>query len=516
VFASFYSLYTETNDGGIQSLEDNKIITSINRTKKHFLASSNSSLTSASAIGSEEMRSSGHRTKYVVVILTERSIMSSSHIDTRLTAIRRETNLSTNVTFFVLQSNVSPVEFEQFVSGLLVTLYPGALEYYRELSKHSRRKRNKGSIPPPTIPASRALSSQAWTLRYEFKLGVFAEFRQEMDVAARNYETAYEKLLAEVFETTSSWSERWTEARCLSDALTLRIIRCNLWLNNCTVAQQRWSYHMSRIRDILDRRGKGTETYGYAAWASRWNTCLVELLRLAKLPVFTTSTLSSTMIPGMLDSRLPAIYVRPEKATERLTPQEFLHHPGFYYYRAAEWIKVREERSKTINLDDGMNSYDTYLCPPPKEERLVDYITQRISLLTLAKIEFDLRQHTGMVNAILYQLASLKMVKAKDSPELWADALKDLQSIAPSYRKDGWWNLLEDILWKILECSRRGGDASSVVLTEFELMCNSVFTKRSDRKYDLSRCLDDLGISSVKPTIVAMAGDVVNIRKSNS
>jgi hypothetical protein len=509
VFVAFYSLYTETNDIGVQNAEDNHIITSINNTKRHFMTTSSGSLASSS-IGSEELRSSGHRTKFVAVILSERSIMSSAHIDDRLSMIRRNTNLTINTSFFYMQTNSSPVEQEQFVSGLLLTLHPGAIEYYRELSKHSRRKRNKGTVPPPTVPAIRALSSQAWNLRYEFKLGAFAEFRQEMDVAGRNYETAYEKLLSEVFETTSSWTERWQEARLLSDTLMLRIIRCNLWVDNYIGAKQRWSYHVARVKDVLDRKGKGTETYGFAAWASRWNKCLAELLQLANLPVFAVNV-PPVRSQGLLQEESPTVYFRPEKVGERLTSQEYLHHAGFYYLTAAEWTKVREARVRKINQED--KDFDTYLVPPPKEERNTDHVAVQMSLLLTARKEFDVRQQKRMADFISYQLAMLRMTKAPSSPELWVEALKDLRDIASGYRREGWWGLLEDALWKIVECGRRGSDAGSTVIAEFELMCASVFPERKGKVYDLGRCLESVDTSNVKPAIVVRAGDVVNICK---
>lgn len=511
VFAAFFTLDASTNNANLQNIEDNKIVDAINSAKQHFLTSSNSSLTQA-VIGSEELRTSGHRTKFVVVMLADRSIMASGHVDERLTAIRRAAGLITNSTYFVASSSYTPQELEQFVGSLLATLYPGVVDYYRDMSKHARRKRNRGSPASPTIPASRALSAQGWTLRYEFKLGVFAEFRQEMENAGRNYETAYEKLLTEVFEATSSWSERWSEARMLSDILMLRIIRCNLWLENYLVAKQRWSYHVVRMRDVLDRKGKGTETYGFAAWLSRWNKCLADLLHLANLPVFSVN-IPVVRTTGLLDQDPPVIYYRPDRIGERLAAVELLHHPGFYYLAAADLTRVRESRARRINLED-KDTADTYLCPHPKEEREVDHAAIQMTLLILARIEFDLRQQERMVEAVSYQLAKLRMLKAPENPKFWLEALKDLRGTASRYRKEGWWNLLEDVLWKIVECGRRGGDAGSVVLAEFELLCSPIFKARPGRTYDLTRCLEGMDKGSLYPTIVARASDVVNICKS--
>ena len=510
-FVAFFSLNTATSDAGVQAIEDNKIIEAINRSKQHFLTSSGSLMTTSS-IASDELRSSGHRTKFVAVVLSERSIMTSAQIDDRLTYIRRGTGLTTNATFFVAQSNTSSVELEQFVQGLLATIWPGAVEYYRELSKHARRKRNKGSIPPPTIPSSRALSSQGWNLRYEFKLGVFAEFRQEMDGAGRNYETAYEKLLSEVFEATSSWTERWAEVRMFADILILRIIRCHLWVENYVAAKQRWSYHVARMRDVINRRGKGTQTYGFAAWLSRWNKCLADLLHLANLPMFSVN-LPAVRAPGLVDQEPPMIYFRPDKVGVSLTSHELLHHAGFYYLAAAEWTKVREKRAKKISAD-GRDTNDTYLCPPPREEMEVDHAALQISYLGHARTEFGLRQQERMVESVSYQLAVLRMAKATEDPRHWIEALKDLRGIASRYRKEGWWILLEEVLWRIIECGRGSGDAGSIVLAEFELMCKSVFREKPGKRYDLGKCLEGIGTSNVKPTIVARASDVVNIRES--
>jgi hypothetical protein len=519
VFVCFHELYTETNDGSIQNLKDNELIASINAAKRHF-SPTTGSMVSAS-IGGDEIRSSGYRTKFAVVLLSEKSILSSSRIDERLSYIKRSTNLIANATFFFVPANSSPVELQQFVVAFSSTLYPLAIEYYRDLSKHSRRKRNKGSVPPPTIPSSRALSLQVWNLRYEFKLGVFAEFRQEMDVAARNYETAYDKLLTEVFETTTSWSERWTEARILADIMILRIIRCHLWGEQYTAAKRRWSYHIAQMAKVLDSKGKGTETYGFSAWMSRWNRCLAELIQTGYFPVFTISVHPSPhtpmLTPGIDSLELPVTYAPPEKSisvSDRIGPQDLLHHAGFYYLKAADYLSERARRAKRISVSDNADIHDTYLCLPPQDESGTDHDTSQIPLLALARREFEMRQQKRMADSITLQIAKLKMTRAPQDPKYWGEALKDFRSVAGVYRKEGWWDILEDILWSIVQCGRNGGDGGSVVIAELELMCNAVFKKRRGWRYDLGQCLRGVEAVKVKPTLVIRASDVVSFRGS--
>jgi len=518
VFVCFHELYTESNDGNIQSLRDNELIASINATKKHFSPTTGSTI--SASIGGDEIRSSGHRSKFAVVLMSDKSILSSPRIDDRLGYIKRSTNLIANATFFFVPANSSAVELQQFALNFLSTLYPLAIEYYRDLSKHSRRKRNKGSVPPPTIPSSRALSQQAWNLRYEFKLGIFAEFRQEMDIAVRNYETAYEKLLTEVFETTTSWSDRWTQARLLADITILRLIRCHLWGEQYTAAKRRWSTHVAHMTNTLDRKGRGTETYGFAAWMSRWNKCLGELIQSGNLPVFNVSVPASprtSMLGAGIDGiEPPVIYAPPEKqisVSERIGPQDLLHHAGFYYLKAAEFMSVRARRAKRISISDSADSYDLYLCPPPQEESTTDHNSSQLSLLSLARREFDSRQQKRMVDSIALQIAKLKIAKAPQDQNLWGEALKDLRSVARIYRKEGWWDVLEDVLWNIVQCGRNAGEGGSVVIAELELMCSSVFKERRGWRYDLSRSLEGVETVKVKPTLVVRGGDVVSFRR---
>lgn len=266
---------------------------------------------------------------------------------------------------------------------------------------------------------------------------------------------------------------------------------------------------------MLDRKGKGTETYGFAAWMSRWNKCLADLLHIANLPIF-AANIPAVRSSGLLDQDQPIIFYKPDRVGERLTSVDLLHHPGFYYLAAAEMTKIRQARAKRISLEDKDTSYDTYLCPLPKEEREVDHATIQMSLLVLARIEFELRQQERMAESVSYQLAQIRMVKAPENPKYWLESLKDLRGIASRYRKEGWWNLLEDVLWRIVECGRQGGDPGSVVIAEFELLCSPIFKARPGRKYDLANCLGGMAKGTIYPTIVARASDVVNICKSRS
>lgn len=523
-FCAAYELYTDTNDGPLQNQHDNALIAAINHQKRFFAPPASS----PAAISSDDIKSPAFRSRFVVALLSEKSILSSPRIDERLSYIKRSTALVPGITFFFLPAHSSPVEVHQFVATLLTTLHPHAIDYYRELAKHSRRKRNRGSVPPPTVPSSRALSLHAWSLRYELKLAVFAEFRQELDVAARSYEAAYEKLFSEVFETTTSWSERWTEARLLADTLTLRIVRCHLWNEQYTAAKRRWSSHVAQMTAVLDRKGLGTETYGFSAWMARWNRCLAELLQAANLavlaPVVPPVRGSLLDVDGVREAQ--ALYVGGEKGAavlgggggggggggvgERMAAADYLHHPGFYYLAAAEHLGERTRRGKRVSVGAKESSHDTYLCLPPAEEVVWEGEGPRIALLGLARREFEARGQRRMACAVVYSVAKLRMAAAARSGVGWGEALKDLRAAAGVYRREGWWEVLEEVLWGVVECGRMSGDGGSVVVAGLELLCGEVFREKRGRRYDLGRCLEGIEAVKVRPTMVVRGGDVVS------
>ena len=172
--AALISFFYLTSDPNISSLRDNQLKSEINNIRS-VLASTN------------------YKTKFVVILFGGDGPIGAQDLDERIGVLRRATGLDAKSLFFV-QSTTSPTEISEFTRMVLASLSSFCIEYYRDLSKHARRKRSRSTVPLPTVPptsgTSQVLPSQGWNVRYEFKLGVFAEFRQEMDAAGRNYEGA--------------------------------------------------------------------------------------------------------------------------------------------------------------------------------------------------------------------------------------------------------------------------------------------------------------------------------------
>jgi trafficking protein particle complex subunit 11 len=427
--------------------------------------------------------SSGYKARFVVVLISEDDIYLED-VEDRLSSIRRAANLDPRSTF-VLPPDLSDADLKDFVTTLLSSLQPSVVEYYRDLSKHARRKRNRGSVPPPTVPptigTSQTLSLHGWNVRYEFKLGVFAEFRQEMDAAFRNYESAYEILFGqEVFESIAGWNPRFNDARLLADSLAIRILRCSLWSGQTTNAVRRWVIHRDRTQDIVNRRGKGTKNYGWAAWEARWSMVMAQLIQRAEIPSFSADVLQN---PSRLHE---SIFAPPEKnlpVHDIALPWELLHHEGYWLDRSAKYSILRRTLAHKIPADDRIapsqtpasKSYmcDTYLVPVPYSEAPdSDHATVNHSGLILDTLKASLEQFSKRQQIRKVERLSLQIAKEYVRVGSWSEALNMLKPLWPqlTWRSAGWWELMEEFAWTLRECALRLQDNETVIRTDWELL----------------------------------------------
>lgn len=459
------------------------------------------------------LASTNYKTRLVVVLLGD-GPLSLSEVEDRFNNIRRATGIDGKSIYF-LPHDSSPTEVGEFVSSVLSSLHPICVEYYRDLSKHARRKRNRNVVPQPTVQpgTSHVLSLQGWNVRYEFKLAVFAEFRQEMDAACRNYETAYETLFGpEIIDAIAAWSPRLNEARLLADIIAFRTIRCLLWTDQSVTAVKSWIMHRDRIRDLVNRRGKGTDNYGWEAWQSAWAKIMADLLSRSGFPSLNIKISSS---PDLLP-----IFVDAEKSLpvgERITPWEQLHHEGYWLdiakkcvFSRRKWaLQIPEEdrqspgRSPASIVASKAHLYDTYLALEPYLEVPADgspgynYADEIITTLDGAIHHFTKRGQLRKTEVLELQKA-LEQVQTGS----WSAALKTLMPLwsSQNWRSAGWWKLLQGLGWTLLDCLAHVNDAEALVRLLWELSSN-VFDPKPDTNYDLRHAMSAPGLGDTRSSI---------------
>ena len=500
--SALISFFNFTMEAGTSTLHDNRLKSEINALR--------TSITSSS-----------YKLRLLIVLVAD-SEGSEMLTNDRLANIRRGTNLDPR-SLFLMPHGLSTIEVGGFVGTILASLQSSCVEYYRDLSKHARRKRNRGTTPLPTAPpvsgTSQTLSIQGWTVRYEMKLGYFAEFRQEMDAAGHNYEAAYENLVdGEVFEGIASWSPRFDEARMLADVLATRILRCLLWTGQTTSAAQSWANHRWRMLDLVDRKGKGSATYGWQAWEARWSSIMAELIERVDVPIFHVPD-HPRLDPTQFE--VPDIYAIPEKSfaqEDRLPPWDLLHHEGYWYRRSANRTRVRRKLAMLMPKEDRVEPgpslastvtsrthvYDTYLCPEPHFEFALgdkdtfDHSALLIETVGKAAIHFSQREQKRAVERAGFEIAQEHMKSGR-----WQQAWTLLGPLWRnlSWRKTGWWILVEEVSWAVRACARNLDDGETLIAVEWELM-SDLLTTRANWQYNFSNCLEGLDIEERPHAIV--------------
>ncbi|KAM3512205.1 hypothetical protein MY11210_004123 [Beauveria gryllotalpidicola] len=485
VFACCYCL---TNDPAAATLQDNRLKTDINSIKAKLLET-------------------GYKTRLAVIFVQREGHGSSpsitDQISERLENIRKGTSMDPKAIFYIHPQD-SPSDLKQVADSILASLYGTAIEYYRDLGRHSRKKRSRGIVPQPTVPptsgTSQTLSMPDWNFRYDFKTAIFSEFRQEFDPAIRSFEQSYEILLGQdVMDTIPSWSPRWNEARLLADIISIRCLRLHLWMNQPSLAVRRWQAHRDRIGDLVDRRGRGTNNYGWQAWEARWALVMAQLIERVELPGLAPSTMN--------------LFLQPEKAVlgERLHPWEFLHHTGYWYRIAARHLGARRTLALMIPDEDrappkgsdttSSQHYDTYLCPPPyKENPLegdgVSHAQLIIDCLIAARTQFQGRKQLRIAAEL-----SLECAREMARLENWQEVLAMLRPLWEdlSFRSENWIDITEELCWLMRRAAVAAGRGELVIATDWELL-DKKFTKRPHWHYDLYKSLDGMKLEE-RPSV---------------
>ena len=445
------AFFNFTSDPNLSTLHDNQLKTEINAIRSSITASS-------------------YKIRLVVVLVSE-PYEFDVDIDERLANIRKATGLDPKNSMFFLPPDFSTVELRGFVGTILSSIYPSCIEYYRDLSKHARRKKNRGAPPPSIAGISQAFSNQCWNVRYEFKLGVFAEFRQEMDAATRSFEGAYQGLFSEdMFGSIANSDPRFNEFRLLADVLAIRILRCLLWNGQTTSAVQSWSNHRSGVKDVVERNGKGSLNHEWEAWEANWSSIMAETIERAELPIFAIP--EQLRLPDVQPTKPVAIFASLEKVIERgerFLPWEVLHHEGYWLNCSVRHTRARRRLASASKEDRYAPRH-----PPASQFGFPEAGTEKFDHSQLLVSTLRKSAHQFAKRHQIRAVERLELDIARELAQLghWNDTIQLLKPLwyKLSWRQAGWWHLVEEVAWLLRESARHTGDAETLLSVEWELM----------------------------------------------
>lgn len=447
--------------------------------------------------------------KLTVVLLATRRMLDDPSLDSRLTFIRRQSGLDSRAALFVL-SPVSTSELNEFARSLQDALYETAVEYYTSHSKRVRRKRNRHSQsvssynPPPVVSmgvaSTRPLRPEGWTVRYEYKMACFAEFRGEDEVALKHYQDAYATLMI-MFGSTAILpprTKRWAEAKVLADAINVKITKLYLYNHEHSLALSHHNSHMRRFADFSRGWGIGEETFEYWSWMARQHRVLAELLEQGSN---TSLTFPTNSPPSLAAGASPAGTPVDLDAVRALglNPSHALQHPGHYYYMAARCTEARRERFlANEGMSQGINAAPGYA-----NEKKADHLTSILELYTKSYEVFKKYSSTTSQGRLTLWIA-YRIAHTYYESEKFDVAIRFFERIAKTYRKEKWKHMLRPLLSTWYACAQKLGDAElmATLLVEMIGYAQNVDESITLREDLLAVLKSSVPVSARRPLVV--------------
>ncbi|CAO3690739.1 unnamed protein product [Umbelopsis ramanniana] len=464
--------------------------------------------------------------KYAAVIILNPRHIDDPAIEDRLASLRKLSGLDSKNSLFVLPVSTQ-TDANEFINNLFRSLYESAQVYY---SNHVKRVRKKlarlpspsvaiRQVTPQTAEGPQPLSVPGWLVRYEYKLGVFQEFRQDIQGSLKSYDAAYNMLLNMLQPGTGDGSlkprsKRWKEAWILADCINIKICRFFLFQDNASMALAQLNKHLHAFQLFSNEWHMGERSFEYWSWLSKQYRVFAEQIDIAarhgfKLPV-PLPVQSSAGSPPMGSSPFLGSGGYVNQAEGGSNPGELLQHAGFYFHLAAMCSAERRRRyidmakwkdSETKTDDPTYRSAMTAL----KEEEQIDHSALTIELLTKGYEQFKKHRNTRMTLYLAAEIAGTYYEAGK-----FEMALKFFERIGKTYRKESWHTVLTSILRWSLRCAKELNMTTSVVGYLVELLCDDLpmsQDKRIELQNDLQSTLTDGSLTeddNQEPLIVRM------------
>lgn len=374
-------------------------------------------------------------TKLAVVLIPEHDSPSAAD---RIYHLRKSTGLQPRTGLFLLPVDSDEKEREALVESLCQLAYGRGLEIYTNIAKNIRKKRSRSNVLSSSVADEEInqlpLSSAGWEVRYNFKLAVLAEFRQDLDFSLHCYETAYDSIL-ELFEALSPINESdktpWVQARLLLDAVAFRIIRLCFYQGQANAAFRKFEIHLSSTTGIIEQKGLSRDSWQHVVWLAQQYRLLGQLVDLS----------DNSLIP---DSASLA------PAPDDNTPGIRLPRSGFLYL---ESVELFQGVSRLVKSEDPYMDGDLDV-----DEHITD-------LLAAAVKDFSLETSQKRTMCYAHYQIAESLFEKKD----YVRALNNYKSAALIYKQEGWFSLLRPLLERIKECATEASFLEDVYKAEIEL-----------------------------------------------
>ncbi|KAL5707268.1 hypothetical protein ACHQM5_025336 [Ranunculus cassubicifolius] len=397
----------------------------------------------------------GRNTKLVVVVVQPTDMDEVS--EDRMVALRKRAEVDSK---YLLNFVTDASKIKDSLNRLGSTFAELSNTYYRDEGKRIKSRIEKKNT-----------SLLELTIRYCFKVAVYAEFRRDWVEALKFYEEAYHTLREMTGVTTRLPPiQRLIEIKTVAEQLYFKVSTLLLHGGKVIEAMTWFRKHIASYKKLV---GAPEVIFLHWEWVSRQYLVFAELLETRSVAVPNTSSYLSIM------------------SDRGLTEWEF--NPAYYYQLAAHYLKEKRicfERalSASISGAEEIDSSSASVIPSVYVGQFSHLFEQEDAFRTQALTDAEY---------ILYAIAEAK--RFQDSFEIIALFKKSFESynslkairmasrcgylmateyfaigdfsrakqlfddVASLYRQEGWVALLWEVLDHLKECSRKLGSVKEFV-----------------------------------------------------
>ncbi|PSS36604.1 Trafficking protein particle complex subunit like [Actinidia chinensis var. chinensis] len=422
----------------------------------------------------------GRNIKLVLVVVVE-STSKEDISEDRMIALRKRAEVDSKYLIVFEPKNV--LEQQQSLNRLGSTFAELANIYYRDEGRKVKTRLERKSI-----------SSVELSIRYCFKVAVYAEFRRDWVEALRLYEDAYHTLRETIGTSTRLPPiQRLVEIKTVAEQLNFKISTLLLHGGKIIEAITWFKQHNDSYKKLV---GAPEVNFLHWEWLSRQFLVFAELLETSSAAIESTSS----PILG---------------ATDKLSEWEF--SSSYYFQLAAHYLK--EKRScleLTLSMSETANDVDgngesvapsvyvgqfarlleqggTLAMQLLTDEEYVHYalaegkrFQDSFEIIALLKRSFE--TFTKLNAQRMASYCGFEMAREYFAVNEFSNAKQHFDSIASLYRKEGWVTLLWEVLGYLQECSRRLGAVKDFVEYSLEMAALPVSSIGSVQSLSFKEC----------------------------
>ncbi|XP_047314909.1 trafficking protein particle complex subunit 11 isoform X2 [Impatiens glandulifera] len=399
-----------------------------------------------------------------------------------MTALKKRAEIdSKHIIIFALNNNLEMKESLNRLGSIFAEL---ANTYYRDEGRKVKTRLERKS-----------LSSVELSIRYCFKVAVYAEFRRDWPEALRMYEDAYQTLREMIGTTTKSPAIQWLiEIKTVAEQLHFKVSTLLLHGGKLTEAITWFRQHHASYKKLV---GAPEVSFLHWEWLSRQFLVFAELLETS---LSYTQSISSP-VPGTKD---------------RLTELEY--RSSYYYQLAAHYLKEKKSCSEiALSMMETTNKSDNDVDSIVPSIYIGQYarVTEEGETCSVKRVTDEDYVRYALVEEKRSQDFSLIVVLLKRCFEAYNDlkaprmasycgfemareyaatgefqsAKELLDSVASLYRKEGWVILLWDVLGYLRECSMKLGSAKDFVEYSLEMAALPVSSSSGVQPLSFNSCV---------------------------